>query len=80
MRDDFNITVPQVDLAVVAALNAGAFGARMTGGGFGGSVVALVDADQTTGVFNAVQAACAAAGYLAPDGFTATASTGAHRL
>jgi galactokinase len=80
MRDDFNITVPQVDLAVVAALDAGAFGARMTGGGFGGSVVALVDADQTTGVFHAVQAAYAAAGYLAPVGFTATASTGAHRL
>jgi galactokinase len=80
MRDDFNITVPQVDLAVVAALDAGAFGARMTGGGFGGSVVAMVDADQTTGVFHAVQAAYAAAGYLAPVGFTATASTGAHRL
>ena len=79
MRDDFNITVPQVDLAVVAALDAGAFGARMTGGGFGGSVVALVDVDQTTGVFHAVQAAYAAAGYLAPVGFTATASTGAHR-
>ena len=80
MRDDFNITVPQIDLAVVAALDAGAFGARMTGGGFGGSVVALVDVDQTTGVFHAVQAAYAAAGYLAPVGFTATASTGAHRL
>jgi galactokinase len=80
MRDDFNITVPQVDLAVVAALDAGAFGARMTGGGFGGSVVALVDADQTAGVFHAVQAAYAAAGYSAPVGFTATASTGAHRL
>jgi galactokinase len=79
MRDDFNITVPQVDLAVVAALDAGAFGARMTGGGFGGSVVALVDVDQTTGVFHAVQAAYAAAGYLAPVGFTATASAGAHR-
>jgi galactokinase len=80
MRDDFNITVPQVDLAVVAALDAGAFGARMTGGGFGGSVVALVDADQAAGVFHAAQAAYAAAGYLAPVGFTATASTGAHRL
>jgi galactokinase len=80
MRDDFNITVPQVDVAVVAALDAGAFGARMTGGGFGGSVVALVDADQTTGVFHAVQVAYAAAGYLAPVGFTATPSTGAHRL
>jgi galactokinase len=52
----------------------------MTGGGFGGSVLAIVDADQTTSVFDAIQAAYAAAGYLAPIGFTATASTGAHRL
>ena len=80
MRDDFNITVPQVDLAVAASLDAGAFGARMTGGGFGGSVLAMVDADQTTSVFDAIQAAYAAAGYLAPIAFTATASTGAHRL
>jgi galactokinase len=80
MRDDFNITVPQVDLAVVAALDAGAFGARMTGGGFGGSVLALVDADKTAGVFDAVQAAYAEAGYAAPVGFTVTASPGAHRL
>ena len=80
MRDDFNITVPQIDLAVVAALDAGAFGARMTGGGFGGSVVALVDADRTTDVLHAVQAGYASAGYLAPVGFTATASRGAHRL
>jgi galactokinase len=80
MRDDFNITVPQVDLAVAASLDAGAFGARMTGGGFGGSVLAMVDADQTTRVFDAIQGAYAAVGYLAPIAFTATASTGAHRL
>ena len=80
MRDDFNITVPQVDLAVVASLNAGAFGARMTGGGFGGSVLAIVDIDQISSVFNAVQAAYAGAGYVTPVGFTAAASTGAHRL
>ena len=80
MRDDFNITVPQVDLAVVAALDAGAFGARMTGGGFGGSVLALVDTNQTAAVSHAVTAAYTEAGYVAPVAFTATASTGAHRL
>ena len=46
MRDDFEITVPQVDVAVEAALAAGAYGARMTGGGFGGCVLALIDADR----------------------------------
>ena len=46
MRDDFEITVPEVDVAVEAALKAGAYGARMTGGGFGGCVLALVDADR----------------------------------
>ena len=41
MRDDFEITVPEVVAAVDAALAAGALGARMTGGGFGGCVIAL---------------------------------------
>jgi galactokinase len=42
MRDDFEISCPELDAAVEAALEAGAVGARMTGGGFGGSAVALV--------------------------------------
>ena len=46
MRDDFEITVPQVDLAVETARAAGALGARMTGGGFGGCIIALVPAGE----------------------------------
>jgi galactokinase len=42
MRDDFEISCRELDLAVTSARNAGAVGARMTGGGFGGSAVALV--------------------------------------
>ena len=42
MRDDFEITVPTVDLAVETARRAGALGARMTGGGFGGCILALI--------------------------------------
>ncbi|HLR93549.1 MAG TPA: galactokinase, partial [Jiangellaceae bacterium] len=42
LRDDYEITVPELDVAVEAALQAGALGARMTGGGFGGSIIALV--------------------------------------
>ena len=42
MRDDFEITTPALDLAAATAVEAGAAGARMTGGGFGGAVIALV--------------------------------------
>jgi galactokinase len=62
MRDDFEITVPEIDTAVTAALDAGAHGARMTGGGFGGCVLALVEADATERVVCAVEAAYADAG------------------
>nr|WP_320066007.1 galactokinase [Micromonospora sp. RTGN7] len=57
MRDDFEITVPEIDIAVEAALAAGAYGARMTGGGFGGCVLALIDADRADAVAAAVTAA-----------------------
>ena len=42
MRDDFGITTEHVDLLADTAVRAGALGARMTGGGFGGTVIALV--------------------------------------
>jgi galactokinase len=80
MRDDFEITVPEVDTAVAAALEAGAHGARMTGGGFGGCVLALVEADAVEPVVRAVEAAFAGAGYRPPSAFVAEASDGARRL
>jgi galactokinase len=80
MRDDFEITVPEVDVAVEAALSAGAYGARMTGGGFGGCVLALIDADATDKVAAAVSAAYAARGYTAPEPFVAVPGPGATRL
>ncbi|MFG1952807.1 galactokinase [Micromonospora sp. NPDC048830] len=80
MRDDFEITVPEVDTAVEAALAAGAYGARMTGGGFGGCVLALVDADRADAVAAAVTAAYAERGYRAPGLYRATPAPGAHRL
>ncbi len=48
LRDDFEISWPQADVTVDAAMAAGALGARMIGGGFGGSVLALVPADAGT--------------------------------
>ena len=45
-RDDYAITVPETDALVESALAAGAMGARQTGGGFGGAIVALLADDQ----------------------------------
>jgi galactokinase len=80
MRDDFEITVDQVDVAVQASLDAGAYGARMTGGGFGGCVLALVDADSAGATAGAVAAAYEQRGFTAPTSWVATASPGASRL
>jgi galactokinase len=80
MRDDFEITVPQVDTAVEAALAAGAHGARMTGGGFGGCILALVEADAVDATAGAVEKAYADAGFRPPSAFVAVAAEGAHRL
>ncbi|KJL44563.1 galactokinase [Microbacterium trichothecenolyticum] len=77
MRDDFEISVPELDTAVEAALAAGAVGARMTGGGFGGAAIALVAHDKVQAVTDAATAAFAAAGFAAPTIFTVTPSAGA---
>ena len=80
MRDDYEITETSVDLAVVTALDSGALGARMTGGGFGGCVLALVRADRVAPVAGAVTAAFAAAGFGEPVTFLGRPSAGARRL
>ncbi|RLK52446.1 galactokinase [Microbacterium telephonicum] len=79
MRDDFEISVPELDLAVDTARAAGAVGARMTGGGFGGAAIALVDHDLVPAVTAAVEQAFADAGFTAPHIFTVTPSEGARR-
>jgi len=80
MRDDFEITVPTVDLAVATAKEAGALGARMTGGGFGGCIIALVGAGTADAVAARVGAAFEAAGYGPPSHFVGLPSAGARRL
>ncbi|MGY1649986.1 galactokinase [Geodermatophilus sp. SYSU D01119] len=75
LRDDFEVSVPELDAVVEAALAADAYGARMVGGGFGGSAVALVDA----GAVEAVSAAVAErAG--APRSYVVVPAAGARRL
>lgn len=79
LRDDYEVTVPPLDVAVEAALAHGAVGARMTGGGFGGSVIALVrDAGQDQ-VARAVAAAFERRGFDAPHFLTASPSAPAGR-
>lgn len=80
LRDDFRISCPELDLVVEAALDAGALGARMTGGGFGGSAIVLVEAGDAERVGKAVESAFGAAGYTAPRVFAAVPSAGARRV
>ncbi|WP_458042651.1 MULTISPECIES: galactokinase [Bacteria] len=79
MRDDFEISTPELDTAVDAALAAGAVGARMTGGGFGGAAIALVAEDLVGAVTGAVRRAFSDRSFGAPHTFTVTPSRGAGR-
>ncbi len=80
LRDEFQVSWPQADEAVEAAIDAGAAGARMTGGGFGGSVVALVPADRAGHVRRAVTGRFARHHWPAPHYLDAVPSDGARRI
>jgi galactokinase len=66
LRDAFRVSCPELDLAVDASVGAGAVGARMTGGGFGGSAIALVPVGDLTAVATAVDEAFVAVGFRRP--------------
>lgn len=78
-RDDFEISTPAIDTAVDAAVAAGALGARLTGGGFGGASIALVHTADIGTVSSAVANAVTDAGHPRPDVFAVRASRGAGR-
>ena len=78
LRDDFEVSCEELDVAVQAARDAGALGARMTGGGFGGSAIALVPSDAVEEVIGAVSAGFAARGWQEPECFVAEAGPAAH--
>ncbi|WP_328481420.1 galactokinase [Streptomyces sp. NBC_00377] len=80
LRDDFRVSCPELDLVVDTALAHGALGARMTGGGFGGSAIVLAEATDVEGLTKAVEEAFAAAGFKAPRVFEAVPAAGARRL
>jgi galactokinase len=76
----FGLSWPQADAAVQAAIDAGATGARMTGGGFGGSVVALLPADRDGAVRAAANRRFAQHGWPVPRYLPAIPSDGGLRL
>jgi galactokinase len=80
LRDDFEVSWPQADAAVESALSAGAAGARMMGGGFGGSVLILAAADAAGEVEAAITADYARRHWAAPAVTAAAPSGGARRL
>lgn len=79
LRDDFEVSTPDLDLAAETANAHGALGARMTGGGFGGAVIALIPAGAESLLRVAIDGAFAEHGYGQPDIFRVVASAGARR-
>ena len=81
LREDFEVSCAELDVVVDAARAIGAaggvFGCRMTGGGFGGCAVALVDARRTVAVAEAIVGASRRAGFIEPTTFVTRAAAGA---
>ena len=77
LRDDYTVSCPELDVAVDAAIAAGAIGARMFGGGFGGSALALIKASDLQMTREAVTAAFEKNGFKKPRFFTSLPSAGA---
>ncbi|MET9363654.1 galactokinase [Streptomyces sp. NPDC006632] len=80
LRDDLRVSCAELDLVVDTAVGAGALGARMTGGGFGGSAIVLLEEGALGAVSKAVTAAFERAGSAAPRLFEAVPSEGARRV
>src|SRR6266516_1622506 len=64
LRDDYEVCTPKLDAIVTASLEAGALGARMTGGGFGGSVVAVTERGDADAVLRGTLARAGAQGWI----------------
>ena len=79
MRDDFDISCAELNVAVEASMASGALGSRMTGGGFGGTAIALVRTSGVDALIDAVTQAFADHGFATPRCFVVTAAAGAHR-
>ncbi|MGV9195911.1 galactokinase [Arcanobacterium canis] len=77
LRDDFEVSCEELDCVVESATAAGAFGARMTGGGFGGSAIALVRRNDIEKITEEVRRVSCERGFAEPAFLVAQASSGA---
>jgi galactokinase len=77
LRDDYEVSCPELDLAVDTALSSGALGARMVGGGFGGSAIALIKESDAGTISSTIERAFAKNGFKAPRFFDSLPSDGA---
>lgn len=80
LRDDLEVSCPELDVTVEVAVRAGAAGARQVGGGFGGSAIALVASEDVAAVRDSVTAAYAQRGWKLPDFYDVSPAQGAHVL
>jgi galactokinase len=79
LRDDFEVSWPQADAAVEGAIEAGAYGAKMIGGGFGGSVLALTPREREATVRSTIQKTLKDRNWAAPEFLNAVPSPAARR-
>ncbi len=77
LRDDYDVSCPELNCAVESAISVGALGARMVGGGFGGSAIALIKATQKDKTISAIEKAFAENNFATPRFFTSLPSQGA---
>ena len=77
LRDGYEVSCPELNCAVDVALAQGALGARMVGGGFGGSAIALAERGQIQTIKSAIADAFKSAEYVEPRFFTSLPSEGA---
>ena len=80
LRDNYTVSCAELDLAAETANKSGALGARMIGGGFGGSAIALIKSEDIEKVKENIANAFASAGFRAPRFFISTPHQGARVL
>jgi galactokinase len=79
MRDDFEISIGELDTAVDVAMRVGAIGSRMTGGGFGGAAIAIIEQNKLVDLATACKKVFLERGFAEPNIFAVTPSDGARR-
>ena len=77
LRDNYTVSCPELNLAVDTAIEFGALGARMIGGGFGGSAIALINSNDLSLIKSEIHKAFIASNFKEPRFFTALPSAGA---